>query len=76
MNECDIRVAFKGANRVETILGLCPSIISKLNKFSLNQVIRIRDDQETVQQIEKEFANSKTNEDDTKVVVNLYDFLS
>lgn len=32
-----------------------PSVLIKLNKFSINQMIRIREDVETIRKIEEEF---------------------
>jgi len=36
-------------------LRLDPSVLIKLNKFSINQTIQIRDDGETIRKIEEEF---------------------
>ncbi len=48
--ESIVYVKFKG---VESCLHLNPAILKKLNKFSIDQVIRIRDDEATLQIIEK-----------------------
>jgi len=47
-----VYVKFRG---LETLLYLNSSILKKLNKFSVNEIIRIRSDATTVQQMGQEF---------------------
>jgi len=53
-----------------------PSFFVKLNKFSVHQVVRIRNDEQTVEHIAKEFAKVRTNKDDAKVFDPYYYTLS
>ena len=39
---------------------LHPAVLKKLNKFSVNQIIRIRSDEMTIQKIEKRFLAGST----------------
>lgn len=62
VGESDIHVYFA---EKDIKLRLNPSALIKLNKFSINQVVRIKSDRETIREIEKEFEikskNLKTN---------------
>lgn len=55
----DISVKFKGFHHSWQ---MNPSVMKKLNKFSVNQIIRIRDDEETIQEIEEEFEENDPHE--------------
>jgi len=48
----DVSVKFRGIDPVR-IWCLNPAILKKLNKFSVNQIIRIKNDEETIREISK-----------------------
>lgn len=52
VGDSDVLVHFVGK---EIKLRVNPTVILKLNQFSINQIVRIRDDMETVRAIEKDF---------------------
>jgi len=51
----------------EIKLRVKPTALIKLNKFSINQVVKIRDDRQTIRAIEKEFEIVSKNLNTTKV---------
>lgn len=65
--ESEIFVRFKGK---EECLNLNPTILIKLNKFSVNQVIRVRNDESTLQQMEKELTRSEVRKALKAVCIN------
>jgi len=52
--ESELLVDFK---EKEKKLRLNPSVVKKLNKFSINQIIRIRSDEVTIREIEFDFGS-------------------
>ena len=56
MDGFSVSVEFKAQNEDEAVSWrLNPTILKKLNKFSVNQVIRIRNDERTIRSIESKF---------------------
>ncbi len=67
MDGFSVSVEFKAQNEDEAVSWrLNPTILKKLNKFSVNQVIRIRNDERTIRSIECKFNESEIRQ---KVVI-------
>ena len=64
MKDSEILVGFA---EKEIKLRVKPTVLIKLNKFSINQVVKIRDDRQTIRAIEKEFEIVSKNLNTTKV---------
>lgn len=56
----EVVVKFQGLDRVRRFH---PTILRKMNKFSINQVVRIRSDEATIREIEKELGHIQKRED-------------
>lgn len=70
----EVYVKFLGLDRVRRFH---PNILRKMNKFSVNQVVRICSDESTVREIEKKFGNIQKKEDKVakKLFLYRYSFL-
>ena len=68
--ESELLVDFK---ETEKKLRLNPAVVKKLNKFSINQIIRIRSDEVTIREIEIDFGSQTGFE---RVPTNLLKILS
>lgn len=56
MEQSSVKVRFKGCHGSgHAYWSFNPAILTKLNKFSVNQVIRIRNDERTIQSIDSKF---------------------
>ena len=68
--ESELLVDFK---ENEKKLRLNPSVMKKLNKFSINQIIRIRSDEVTIREIEIDFGSQTGFE---RVTICLHNILT
>ena len=68
----EVHVKFQGLDRVRRFH---PSILQKMNKFSINQVVRIRRDESTIREIEKEFGQLQNREDKVAETIFIYIFI-
>lgn len=67
MEQSSVKVRFKGCHGSgHAYCSFNPAILTKLNKFSVNQVIRIRNDERTIRSIESKFNESEIRQ---KVVI-------
>ena len=64
VGDSGVRVNFKNQ---EVKLHLNPDCFDKLNKFSVNQIVRIRSDRQTIREIESDFGISYRDLDNNKV---------